>query len=520
MKAGLKRAAQLGLLARDMASARCRSRGPGRDRALRKVVDRLGLMHGLPQKIGQLLAFSELEESSPVFGRLTEGTPSLEAAEAFAAMEAEFGRPVGECFAEIDAEGISASIGQVHRARLQDGREVAVKVQYPGINTVIDSDLRALGWLTVPVGDLRRGFDMDAYRIEIGAMIRAELDYEREASLLRQFGEWTKNWTRLEMPEVVPEFSGAHVLTATWLDGEHLAAALRWPEADRSAAAEEILRFFLHGVLVWRCLHVDPHPGNYRFRRSAEGVRVGVLDFGCVKLLDPRFVNGLRRLVEAARRRGNSRHDANDFAFDQFVEMGFNPVTLGPLKGSLGSVAAVLAEPFVHGSAFRAADWNAGARLKELLGPHRMAFRLAGPSEIIFFLRAFQGVMHYLKALNAPVRFQALWDEALCGSAPADTQRRDVNPSMNSPAGNLPAVKSTSLHIEVREASQMRVALTFDAAAAEHLPMLVPADLGDRLRQRRIDLAEIAADARRRDFEPGELFGWEEGAKSVRVWLA
>jgi len=506
----LNRACQLGLLAKDLAKVRCRQRGPQRDLALRQLVDRLGLMHGLPQKIGQLLSFSELDESDPAFTRLTENSPTLLAADACAEIEQQLERPIEDCFAWIDPTGISASIGQVHRAGLHDGREVAVKIQYPGLAEQTRCDLRALGWLTAPVGHLGRAYDLAAYRREIGEMLAAELDYPREAAQLRQFAEWTQTWPGLVLPEVVGEFSGPRLLTTTWLSGERLASARGWTLSERTEAAALILRFFLTSIFQWGCLHADPHPGNYRFRRGDGTVQMGVLDFGCVKQLHPAFVAGLRGLLAEAGQ-GTATPES---VWQHFMGMGFNAALLAPLRANLWPVAQILYEPFLASAPYLVTGWNPGARIAALLGPQRMAFRLAGPPAMIYFLRTFQGVLHYLKAFAAPVNWHTTL--AACGKQQA---RPKSKPSQDI-CFQSPTMQSDTLHIQVNEGGQSRVALTFGAGATDNLPDLVPLELRDKLRQRSIDLSAIAADARRRDYAPGELFALEDGGKTVRVWLA
>ena len=187
VKATLKRTAQLGLLAKDLADVRASRKGSSQDAARQRLVQRLGLLHGLPQKIGQLLAFSEIDASDPAFTKLTENEPSLSAATARAEVERQLGGPIHSFFTSFEDRGIAASIGQVHRATTLDGRIVAVKIQYPGIAECVEFDLRALGWLAAPIGDLRRGFDLKAYRTEIGQSLRDELDYHKEAASLNHF---------------------------------------------------------------------------------------------------------------------------------------------------------------------------------------------------------------------------------------------------------------------------------------------------------------------------------------------
>ena len=508
MNATLKRTAQLGLLARDLAAVRGRRAGPKRDEARRRLVDRLGLLHGLPQKIGQLLAFSEIEASDPAFTKLTENEPSLSAAEARAEVVRELGGPLEKIFSTFSPCGIAASVGQVHRATLIDGREVAVKIQHPGIATTINYDLRALGWLTAPVGDIRRGFDLKAYRAEIGEALRREVDYRAEATSLRQFAELARTlFSPIALPAVISEFSNEKLLVTTWLEGETLARARHWPQRDRAALSSSLVELFFKGVFEWGVIHADPHPGNYRFLKVNGHPTVGLLDFGCVKVIPPHLQAGIRGLMTDV----CSGIANEDMIRSYFAQLGFDPAVLNKLAPKLPAVAAILATPFNHPGKFDVASWRLKEHLGQILGDDRMTFRAAGSPEMIFILRAFQGLLHYLKILNAPVDWVEATASIRAGDAPSPAVHRQPAP--------LTVMLSETLHISVVENGADRVSLTFGAGATDNLPDLVPYELRRRLHERAIDLVSIAQNARQNNYAPGELFALEDGAKRVRVWL-
>jgi predicted unusual protein kinase regulating ubiquinone biosynthesis (AarF/ABC1/UbiB family) len=505
---GIKRAAQLGLLARDMAGVGLRRPGPGADRARGRLVDRLGSLHGLPQKIGQLLALSEMGESAN-YAPLTESCSPLPARDVFALLEKSLGRKVGECFHSLDPAGIAASLGQVHRARLPDGRAVAVKVQYPDSAAHVETDLTALTWLTAPFGGLGRGFDLASYRRAIGGMLRRELDYCREAESLRRFGALAAGCEWVAVPEVVPELCTDRVLTMTWMEGDTFDAVHGWPEEQRRQAARSLLRLFLTSCFGWRLLHGDPHPGNYRFRRTGGGVQVGLLDFGCVEELEESRAGALAALIEAARQ-GSAAPWGEVLAL--YEALGFNPDLLLPLAHLLPALNHTLFEPFATAGPFRVSSWKLGERVERVLGPFRWNFRFAGPANLIFVLRAYLGLLRYLHALDVVIDWSEAW--LSLGERPAC--------SLPGQARRLPHNKeglSRHLRVRVEEGGQVRVDLTFKAALAESLADLVPPELEDKLRDRGLDVRAIAAGAVERDFAAGELFRLAEGTKLVRVWL-
>jgi predicted unusual protein kinase regulating ubiquinone biosynthesis (AarF/ABC1/UbiB family) len=531
----VKRSWQLALLARDMAGARLWRRQSAVDRARRRVVDRLGALHGLPQKIGQLLALADLDGQG-TYLPLTESRSTLPAREALALLESSLGRKWTDCFRSFEPEGVSASLGQVHRAILHDGRTVAVKIQYPDVAGNIETDLKALSWLATPFGGFRRGFDLSAYQREVGTMLRRELDYRQEARTLRRFAGLAATSAWVEVPEVIEELSTDCVLTMTWVDGDSLEAARHWPEEDRWQAATALLRLFLGSCFTWRLLHADPHPGNYRFQRTEHGVRIGLLDFGCVESLDESTGQVLVGLIEQARQSAGAEGEP-DRVLALYTALGFNPDLLQPMAHLLPDLNRILFEPFTSDAPFCLSSWNLSQRVEKVLGSMRWNFRVAGPARLIFVVRAYLGLLRYLDALGVPLVWQEVWREVALTSpllflASRERERpegegRDCSKVEEGRLGNPTgtshkeekAVRSRHLRVRIEEAGQVRVDLTFNAVVVERLADLIPEDLTDKLKDRCLDVSEIAADAVRRQFAPGELFQLTEGSKQVRVWL-
>jgi predicted unusual protein kinase regulating ubiquinone biosynthesis (AarF/ABC1/UbiB family) len=503
----IKRLWRVGLLARDLAGVRLRRKGEGADDARRRLVERLGSLHGLPEKIGQLLALAGPDGPSS-FAPLTESRSALPLCAALGLLEAALGRPWTDCFRSIDPDGVAASLGQVHRAILRDGRTAAVKIQYPDSAANVDADLGTLHWLSLPFGGLRGGFDLAAYRREVGGMLRREIDYRREAQALRRFGALANGCAGVVVPEVIDELSTEGVLTMTWLDGERFDAVRTWPEEHRRQAALVLLRLFLTSGFAWRFLHADPHPGNYRFLRDSNGIRVGVLDFGCVVPLSDDRAQSLVRLVEGA-----SASSADQVLAD-YLTLGFNADLLEPMAHLLPALNQVVFEPFVTEGPFSLSAWRLSERVESLLGPFRWNFRFAGPAELIFVVRAYLGLLRYLQALRVDIDWREVW-------------RKSVRPGPDAAvpaAGRKPAhdgreVLSHHLRVAVWESGQARVNLTFKAILAASLPDLIPDELGEKLRARGLDVQRIADEAAERRFAPGELFLLTEGSKLVRVWL-
>ena len=505
----LRRKVQLGLLAKDM--ARARKGGPAADRAKRHLVDRLGRLHGLPQKIGQILSLSELNEESGLYTELTEAPAAMDPEAAFREIERHLGAPVSAYFAELNPAAISASLSQVHRGVLRTGEEVAVKVQYPGIADAIWHDLRALGWLTAPVGGLKKGFNLGAYQAEVRRILEEELDYLKEAATITRMRAHAQDLDNLVVPEVMVGLTREKILTMTWLDGEPFSKLRDWPEASRKTIAETFLRVFILSCFKWGCLHGDPHPGNFRFRRGAGRPSLVMFDFGCVKPLSPKTMQALQWLVEGSIQ--GWLGDRRDEILSRYLEIGFDEKFLGPIEHRLFPLTEALFSPFTRAGDFDPKEWRMGERVSEILQDDRWNFRFAGPASLLVFLRAYQGLLQYLTALGTPLDWGAIYRE-MTDVAPSMTVASPPVPEPVQPAG-----QAKSLRVQVTKMGRTTVSVTFKARLAEDLDELMPDDVLEHLQERNIDIEAIRDEAVRSGFAPADLFELSQDEKTIRVWL-
>ncbi len=207
----------------------------------------------------------------------------------------EFGQPPESLFASFDNQAFAAaSLGQVHRATLPDGTKVAVKIQYPGIHTTIDNDLKL-------IKTLARGMPDSTVIIEsldeIKTRLLEEVDYKLEA----ENTEWFRQQLKLDfvyVPRVYSEYSSQRVLTTEYIEGKHLNNWLadKPSQLTRNRAAQNLEDLLIHSSLTLYRLHADPNPGNYLFHEDGS---VTLIDFGCVKRLSKNFVDIIPRLNQA-----------------------------------------------------------------------------------------------------------------------------------------------------------------------------------------------------------------------------
>lgn len=269
----------------------------------------LGNMRGLAAKVGQMASYvdgiipeGQREAYEVAMRGLRAAAPRSSFADVRALVESELGAPLEQLFLELEPTPFaSASIGQVHRARLLDGREVAVKVQHPGIDRAIEADLKNASVVEGLVGAFGpRALDSKRFLDEIATRFREELDYTLEAAQQKRFAKIHAGDPGVRIPAIIDERSSKRVLTSELASGESLEWAAEQPEELRRTYAEVLWRFVFRGNLVGGVFNADPHPGNYLFHPDGT---ITFLDFGCVQpILDPALSHA-RAMHRAACRR-------------------------------------------------------------------------------------------------------------------------------------------------------------------------------------------------------------------------
>jgi predicted unusual protein kinase regulating ubiquinone biosynthesis (AarF/ABC1/UbiB family) len=267
------------------------------EESARRVLATAGQMKGALMKLAQMASY--VSDSLPpqyrdLLTQLQSNAPPLEWEAMRAALERELGAPTRALFAELDPVPLAAaSIGQVHRGRLRDGREVAVKIQYPGIDAAIRADLDHVDWLYTLVGAFYPALETGPVVDELRARLGEELDYANEARNQNAFAELYAEHDEVRVPAVIASHSTARVLTMELARGGDFAWLRAQPDAVRQRAAEVVYRFVWGSMFRHRAFNGDPHPGNYRF---GENGTVHFLDFGCVKFFDARTTGAMRAL--------------------------------------------------------------------------------------------------------------------------------------------------------------------------------------------------------------------------------
>jgi predicted unusual protein kinase regulating ubiquinone biosynthesis (AarF/ABC1/UbiB family) len=271
-------------------------------RTAEDVAKELGEMKGVLMKAGQLISFiveALPDEAQAALATLQTNAAPMSPTLAAGVVRAELGAPPEKVFLDwTDLPVAAASIGQVHRAVTHSGRDVAVKVQYPGVHEAIESDLDAAQVMYAMFQSMMlKGLDAKSLADELRARMREELDYELEARNLVEFHESFKGHPWVRIPTLVPEYSTARLLTTEWIDGMSF-DQFRADESyeTRQRVAEVVWRFAQRAIHRFGMFNGDPHPGNYKFHHDGS---VSFLDFGLVKRWSPGEWETLKPAMDA-----------------------------------------------------------------------------------------------------------------------------------------------------------------------------------------------------------------------------
>ena len=292
----------------------------------------LGDMKGAAMKLGQLLSFVDLDVPPEVrtiyhdaLAQLREDAPAFDEDAIATVIEQEYGAPADQVFASFDPTPIAAaSIGQVHAAKLDDGRDVVVKVQYPGVAEAVRADLRNAESFAPLARFLSPNQEIEPLLEELRERVDDELDYEHEAQYQRAFANRYADHPFIRVPDIVGDMCRRRVLVTERIHGQRFDAfTASVSEDDRQRVAEIIFRYAFGSIGRFRLFNGDPHPGNYLIEEPGTaadgGVRVAFLDYGSVKMFTRERAASMQTVERAL------SSDDRDAALAALRDAGFLP---------------------------------------------------------------------------------------------------------------------------------------------------------------------------------------------------
>jgi predicted unusual protein kinase regulating ubiquinone biosynthesis (AarF/ABC1/UbiB family) len=358
-------------------------------------------MKGAAMKVGQMISLHDgllPPEVAEVLRALQKEAPQVPSEVMRYEVEGSLGARVEDLFAELEEEAYaSASIGQVHRGRLEDGRRVAVKIQYPLIDEIVRADLKNLKRLLHSLVALITDVDFEPVWGEVRDRLLEEIDYRHEAQNMRQMAELHAEVPEIVIPAVVEELSSDRILTMELVEGipPQRACSDRYPVELRNRWGRVLFEFLMRGLLEHRFLHADPNLANFSF---LEDGRLIVYDFGCVKRIPAAIASGYAALLLAVLER--RQEDIPEVLFGLGVYKG-DGVPLpreicDPWVDLLGEIVR-RSPPYVFGE-----DEELYDRMLELgMANWSHATNIRFPEDIIFIDRALAGNFGNLNRLRA-----------------------------------------------------------------------------------------------------------------------
>ena len=281
--------------AASIAAARLFGASLDREKNAADLTRALGGLKGPIMKVAQLL--STIPEVLPPeyaseLQKLQSEAPPMGPAFVKRRMMAELGPDWEKRFATFDkVPAAAASLGQVHRATAHDGLKLAVKLQYPDMQSAVEADLAQLEILFAIQRRMDPAIDTREIIKEIGDRVREELDYRREAKHAALYSDVLAGESLVRVPTVRPELSTGRLLTLSWLDGSKMLSHIDRPLAIRNRLATAMFRAWWHPFAHIGVIHGDPHLGNYTvFEEDGEPGGINLLDYGCVRIFPPRFI--------------------------------------------------------------------------------------------------------------------------------------------------------------------------------------------------------------------------------------
>lgn len=394
----------------------------------KRLADELARLRGAAMKLGQLISMDGGEvlprELSDILARLRAEADPMPEKQLEQVLVAGWGPDWRNQFQRFDMQPIAAaSIGQVHRAVALDGRDLAIKVQYPGVAASIDADVDNVATLVKLSGLLPASFALDPLLSEAKRQLHEEADYAREGEMLARYGALAADWSDVVVPTFAADLSRPTILAMGHVKGVAIDKAAALPQAERDRLMTLMLRILMAELFDWRVMQTDPNFANYRYDLNSG--RLVLLDFGAARAVPDHVSDGYRALLAS----GLAGDDAA--LLDAMAGIGILPPN-APIAMSETILAMArdgfaplrLDGPFDFGAGGLAS--NLKVQSQTLIG-QREHFT-APPPDILFIQRKIAGMYLLAARLKARVDVAALvrpyTDQSGFGSTQASTQPR------------------------------------------------------------------------------------------------
>jgi predicted unusual protein kinase regulating ubiquinone biosynthesis (AarF/ABC1/UbiB family) len=373
----------------------------------------LGGLKGPLMKVAQILATipdALPKEYAEELQQLQSNAPAMGWLFVKRRMAAELGPDWRARFAEFGQEAAAAaSLGQVHRATGKDGADLACKLQYPDMQSAVEADLKQLKLAMSVYERYDKAISTRRIYEELSARLREELDYGLEARHMALYADMLADEPGVHVPQAVPELSTKRLLTMNWLEGAPLLSVIGHDPEFRNKVALNMFRAWYVPFYFYGTIHGDPHLGNYSVRPDGS---VNLLDFGCIRVFKPSFVEGVIDLYKAL------RDGDEELAVHAYTIWGFENLTKEKID-TLNLWARFVYAPLMEDRERRIQETNSGMYGREVAEKvHAELRRLGGvapPREFVLMDRAAIGLGSVFLHLQAEINWHRLFHEMIAG---------------------------------------------------------------------------------------------------------
>jgi len=463
---------------------------------------------GLPMKVGQFMA--GMNDNSP-YAKLTTSIEPWPLSHIKPILEQTWQQPLRFMLQDIEESFAAASIGQVHRAQLNDKQCVAIKVQYPDIATAIDAEMKLAGLLPAGGPVKTWAFDLDSYKTTLKDTLNDELDYLHEMQQQLKFSS-TMHVKGLHIPHVFPVLCRKNILVQEWAEGVRLSDTAHWPLPARSYIARTLMQTMFQSLFEFGLVHGDPHPGNMLFQHHETEPQTTLLDFGCMVHVEKTRRMALLKLILS------SRGECKTTSFDTFVALGFHPEKLKHIKDKLPQLTQLLFLPFKESESFQLTTWQLSNKVADLLGEQRWWFRSASPADLFLLIRIFQGLATQLETLAVQLPWWPLLQQSI--------KPELMEEAMHWQPGSAPPQEKTvykgsakQLHIDIKRQDKDPIHITLSAENALQLENLMPEHTHEDIRKANIDLQALHKKLAHEGLEPQTLIDIKNDTHHYHIYL-
>lgn len=379
-------------------------------RNAKRMADQLARMRGAAMKVGQLLSMDAGDiippEFADILARLRSAGSPMPPRQLKQVLTREWGKGWLHQFERFDINPIAAaSIGQVHRARTNDGQELAIKVQYPGIAKSIDSDVDNIGTLINLSGVVPAGVDFAPFLEEAKRQLHEEADYIKEAAHLQRFRDILKDEPDFTLPTLNAELTTQTILAMSYVPGQPIESLIDAPQESRDLVVTKIIILMLRELFEFNMMQTDPNFANYQYDDQTQ--KIVLLDFGATRSFDDTIVEGYRQLLRAGLA-GDT--DAIDKAMRV---IGYYNETITPFQyQTIMEIMALAMAPLRGDTLYQFGEDDSLTRVRDLsMSLRDERFEHIPPIDTLFVQRKFGGIFLLASKLKARVHVRRLLEQ-------------------------------------------------------------------------------------------------------------